>query len=76
MDQRNMVIAIAISIAILIGFQYFGERFYPAPPAPTQQTKTGPAANAPAAATGTPATAPSVSGEAKVAPRGQVLAAT
>ncbi|HYL34026.1 MAG TPA: membrane protein insertase YidC [Stellaceae bacterium] len=76
MDQRNMVIAIAISIAILIGFQYFGERFYPAPPTPTQQTKTGPATNAPTAATGTPATAPSVSGEAKVAPRGQVLAAT
>ena len=71
-----MVIAIAISIVILIAFQYFGERFYPAAPPSTQQTKTVPSANAPAAATGTPATAPSVAGEAKVAPRAQVLAAT
>ena len=70
-----MVIAIAISIVILIGFQYFGERFYPAP-APTQPAKTAPAVNAPAATPGAPAAAPSVAGEAKVAPRAQVLAAT
>ena len=47
MDQRNLVIAITISIVILIGFQYFGERFYPAPPVtqhPAQQTQTAPAA--------------------------------
>ncbi|MDE2514374.1 MAG: membrane protein insertase YidC, partial [Alphaproteobacteria bacterium] len=75
MEQRNMVIAIAISIVILIGFQYFGERFYPAP-APTQPAKTAPAVNAPAATPGAPAAAPSVAGEAKVAPRAQVLAAT
>ncbi|MBU6506468.1 MAG: membrane protein insertase YidC [Alphaproteobacteria bacterium] len=75
MEQRNMVIAIAISIVILIGFQYFGERFYPAP-APTQPAKTAPAVNAPAATPGAPAAAPSVAGEAKVAPRAQVLAAS
>ena len=66
-----MVIAIAISIVILIGFQYFGERFYPAP-APTQPAKTAPAVNAPAATPGAPAAAPSVAGEAKVAPRAQI----
>jgi len=75
MDQKNLIIAIAISIAILIGFQYFGERFFPAP-APTTPAKTVPAANAPAATPGAPASAPSVAGEAKVAPRAQVLAAT
>ncbi|HEV2162041.1 MAG TPA: membrane protein insertase YidC [Stellaceae bacterium] len=75
MDQRNLIIAIAISITILIGFQYFGERFFPAP-MPTPPAKTASTANAPAATPGAPATAPSVVGEAKVAPRAQVLAST
>ncbi|MDE1931342.1 MAG: membrane protein insertase YidC [Alphaproteobacteria bacterium] len=73
MDQRNLIIAIAISIAILIGFQYFGEQFFPAP---TPPAKTASTANAPAAKPGASATAPSVVGEAKVAPRAQVLAST
>ncbi|MGH7000970.1 MAG: membrane protein insertase YidC, partial [Stellaceae bacterium] len=73
MDQRNMVIAIAISIVILIGFQYFGERFYPAPTVPA---KTAPATNAPAAAPGAPGAAPSTSatGAATIMSRAQALA--
>ena len=75
MDQRNLVIAIAISIAILIGFQYIGERIWPpVVPHPTEQAKT--TAAAPNAAGGVPAGAPPVAGEAKMAPRAQVLAAT
>ncbi|MDE2229188.1 MAG: membrane protein insertase YidC [Alphaproteobacteria bacterium] len=79
MDQRNLFIAIAISIAILIGFQYVAERFQP-PPQPTEQAKTGAesGASAPGAnkapSGGVPAGAPSVAGEAKTAPRAQVLA--
>lgn len=74
MDQRNLIIAIAISIAILIGFQYFGERFFPAP-APTPPAKTTSTANTPTATPGTPAAPSSAAGQAKVAPRAQVLAA-
>ena len=80
MDQRNLFIAIAASIAILIGFQYLSERIWPpAPPPPaTQQAKTGATGNAAApGTTNVPAAgAPTVSGEAKTAPRTQVLAAT
>ncbi len=79
MDQRNLFIAIAASIAILIGFQYLSERIWPpAPPPPaTQQAKTGATDNAAApGTTNVPAAgAPTVSGEAKTAPRAQVLAA-
>ncbi|MGH6967737.1 MAG: membrane protein insertase YidC, partial [Stellaceae bacterium] len=72
MEQRNLVIAIAISIVILIGFQYFGERFWPTL-TPTQQTKTAPAtANAPAVAAAPGA--PSASSKAKIMSRVQALA--
>ena len=34
MDQKNLLIAIVASVAILFGFQYLAERFLPHPPAP------------------------------------------
>ena len=73
MDQRNLIIAIAISIVILIGFQYFGERFYPAS-VPTQPTKTAPIANAPTAAPGAPAVPSTSAAAAKTMSRAQALA--
>jgi len=75
MDQRNLFIAIGVSVAILIGFQFYTQH-YRTPPA-TQQTGT-PSGNPPTtsqAAGGTaPASAPSVAGQAKTAPRETVLA--
>ena len=53
MDQKNLLIAIVVSVAILFGFQYLFEHFLPhAPPPPPAQTKPAqPATNA-----GTPGT--------------------
>ncbi|MDE2165204.1 MAG: membrane protein insertase YidC [Alphaproteobacteria bacterium] len=77
MDQRNLFIAIAVSIAILVGFQYLSERFAPPAPPPnkTQPAKTAPG-TAEAPSSGAPAGAPTVAGEAKTEPRAQVLAST
>jgi YidC/Oxa1 family membrane protein insertase len=82
MEQRNLFIAIAISIAILVGFQFVSERIAPPPPStptPTstqhERPKTAPStASAPSGAA--PAGTPTVAGQAKVEPRAQVLAAT
>ncbi|MGH7052755.1 MAG: membrane protein insertase YidC [Stellaceae bacterium] len=50
MEQRNLLIAIVISVVILIGFQFVYERFAP-PPAPTHHpTTSAPAAPPPSAA--------------------------
>lgn len=53
MDQKNLLIAIVLSVVILIGFQYFFEAIHPpVPVAPHQPAKTAttvkPAENAPA----------------------------
>jgi YidC/Oxa1 family membrane protein insertase len=71
-QQRNLIIAIALSIAILLGFEYFfGQRQQTHPPAPATHT------NAPSTP-GTPSTAtPSAPGAAtapEAKPREQVLA--
>ncbi|MCK6443191.1 MAG: membrane protein insertase YidC [Elstera cyanobacteriorum] len=42
MEQRNLILAIVISIAILVGFQFFFDQ--PKPPAPAPQTASSPAA--------------------------------
>ena len=42
MEQRNLILAIVISIAILVGFQFFFDQ--PKPPAPVPQTASSPAA--------------------------------
>jgi YidC/Oxa1 family membrane protein insertase len=48
MDQKNFLLAIVISAAILFGFQYFVAPRAPAPQPATTQTSQGPAPQAPA----------------------------
>lgn len=58
MDNKNLILAIALSVVILFGFQIVAERFFPkpVPPAPSAQTQgTAPSAHQPPA--GGPATA-------------------
>ena len=79
-QQRNLIIAVALSIAILLGFQYFSrsqpvqptrsrraEQSAPPPSAPSAQRRA-PAPGVPGAAAGT--------AEPEVAPREEVLAET
>jgi YidC/Oxa1 family membrane protein insertase len=40
MDQKNLLVAIVLSVAILFGFQYLSERFLPHPPPPPPKTAT------------------------------------
>jgi YidC/Oxa1 family membrane protein insertase len=56
MDQKRFFMWIAVSIVILLGFQYFGKRFETAPPPANAVTASAAVANAPAP--GAPATAP------------------
>jgi YidC/Oxa1 family membrane protein insertase len=65
MEQRNLLLAIVLSVVILIGFQFVFERLHPTPPAPPGgTTATAPATSAthappPAAgSTATPGAAP------------------
>ena len=45
MEQRNLLLAIVLSVGILIGFQYLYEKIRPTPPpSPTQATQTAPTA--------------------------------
>jgi YidC/Oxa1 family membrane protein insertase len=63
MEQRNLLIAIVLSVGILIGFQFFFQRLHPpAPPHPAPEV-SAPAApsNAPAAREGAVANAPGAS---------------
>jgi YidC/Oxa1 family membrane protein insertase len=57
MDQKNLLLAIVISVAILFGAQYLFEHFLPhAPPPPAPaQTKPAPGATVPGAAAEAPA---------------------
>jgi YidC/Oxa1 family membrane protein insertase len=66
MDQKNLLVAIVLSVAILFGFQYVIGRFLPAPP----PAKTTPAQAPPAApGTATPGgTAPEAGAPAPGAP--------
>jgi len=74
-QQRNLFVAIGISIAILIGFQIFYERVFPPKPAPVSQTQTAPAVSGQAASPGQGgATAPGVQGAVQPASRENVLA--
>ncbi len=63
MEQRNLIIAVVISIVILVGFQFLVGHFAPPPPPPTEQQTApgteeveqppaGPAPSAPGAAVG------------------------
>jgi YidC/Oxa1 family membrane protein insertase len=44
MENKNLILAIVLSVAILLGFQIVGERFFPkpVPPAPPAQTQAPP----------------------------------
>jgi YidC/Oxa1 family membrane protein insertase len=59
MEQRNLLLAIVLSVGILIGFQYLFEKLRPpTPPTPSQPTssQTAPVPNTAAPGTGAPAT--------------------
>src|SRR5690348_17916357 len=79
-QQRNLIIAIALSIAILLGFEYFfGQRQPVHHPAPATQTQTQTQTQTTAPSTpSTPGTAtPSAPGAAtapETKPRDEVLA--
>jgi YidC/Oxa1 family membrane protein insertase len=64
MDQRNLLLAIVLSVGILIGFQFLFAKFFPAPP-PAPHTQTEPAKPSSAA------TAPHAAASARPAARGQ-----
>ena len=73
-QQRNLFVAIGISIAILIGFQVFYERIFPPKPVPPQ-TQTTTAVPGQAASPGqTGASAPGVQGAVQAASRESVIA--
>jgi YidC/Oxa1 family membrane protein insertase len=71
MDQKNLLVAIVLSVAILFGFQYFYAKFAPPPPAPTA-AQTQPANPSPNAAAPSPAAEAPASG---TAPAGAASAA-
>jgi YidC/Oxa1 family membrane protein insertase len=72
MEQRNLLLAIVVSVGILIGFQYLFEKLRPPapPPVPTQTAPApAPAPNAAAPGVTTPGgNAPTAAGTAAVAP--------
>jgi YidC/Oxa1 family membrane protein insertase len=63
MEQRNLLIAIVVSVGILIGFQFLFERMHP-PPAPHVQTTAGAPTTRPAPARSAAAPSTSVPGAA------------
>src|SRR4029077_7147015 len=77
MDQKNLLIAIVLSVAILFGFQYLAERFLPhaPPPPPKTAAQTPPASplnkepggTAPEAGTAPPGAAPAALAESREA---------
>ena len=56
MEQRNLLLAIVVSVGILIGFQYLFEKLRPPPVTPAVPTQTVPATPAPGTAAPTAAT--------------------
>jgi YidC/Oxa1 family membrane protein insertase len=61
MEQRNLLLAIVVSVGILIGFQYLFEKLRPPPPVtpavPTQTAPAAPGAAAPASGAAAPGAA-------------------
>src|SRR6202045_5380444 len=68
MDQRNLLLAIVLSVGILVGFQFLFEKIRPTPttPSPAVPTQTAPATPAPGAAA--PGTAPGAAAPGTSAP--------
>jgi len=73
-QQRNLFLAIGISIAILVGFQFFYTRIFPPKPEPVAQTQSTPAS--PAASVPGQAASPGQGGAAVPGIQGAVQAAS
>ena len=54
MDQRNLIVAIALSVIILLGSQLAMEEFFPAPPQSTTSDAVGAAQQGQRTAEGVP----------------------
>ncbi len=54
-ENRNVILAIALSVLILVGFQYLSDKLYPKPPAPPPPPASGELTQAPAGETTAPA---------------------
>ncbi|HZU90624.1 MAG TPA: membrane protein insertase YidC, partial [Stellaceae bacterium] len=54
MEQRNLLLAIVLSVGILIGFQFLFEKYYPVQQPGPQSTQTQPSPAAPPASTAPP----------------------
>jgi YidC/Oxa1 family membrane protein insertase len=59
MEQRNLLLAIVLSVGILIGFQFLIGKFYPPPPKPATPVASDTVTPKSAPATPAPGTAPS-----------------
>lgn len=69
-DKRNMIAAILLSVAILIGWNFVSEKFFPTPDKPdVTTTVAGPGGTAPAATPGQPAALPAPGVPATTAPQ-------
>ncbi len=68
MDNKNLILAIALSVVILFGFQIAAERFFPKPVPPAPQTQTQTPGTAPSSHQ-PPAGAPAA-GQQGIAPPG------
>jgi len=68
-DKRNLIAAILLSVAILIGWNFVAEKFFPTPEKPDVTTTV-------AGANGAPATAPAAQGQPSGLPAPGVTAAT
>jgi YidC/Oxa1 family membrane protein insertase len=67
-QQRNLIVAVALSIAILLGFELIQRQFHPPVPAPATQTAT------PSVPTATAPSAPETAAPPAAKPRADVLA--
>jgi YidC/Oxa1 family membrane protein insertase len=74
MDQKNLLVAIVLSVAILFGFQYLYSKFAPQPLHPAQTT--APAQPAPGTTPGRTAEAPGSGGTAPIGATSQTSAET
>ncbi|WP_426267787.1 membrane protein insertase YidC [Sphingomonas sp. LHG3443-2] len=70
-DTRNMILAIVLSAAVLLGWGLFSEKYFPAPKPAVTATKSG-APTQPAGPAGTPA-APAAAAQAPALTRAQAL---
>jgi YidC/Oxa1 family membrane protein insertase len=68
-ENRNMILAIALSALVLIGWTALGEYLYPTPPAP----KIAPGAAAPAGTAPIPGQAPTPAAAATAKPRAAII---